>query len=251
MKLTENQVVRMNANFYGINMYLPNNMNDATITKDGKKYKFKNPEQYAELLAYVDGPKPEDWVYWAEPDLTELSNGEVEFRYHYRDTWLHARLICDGDVFTKWTSDISGDIVRLEKDDFLIKNYGKYWSGLGIIIPKDHPLIEKDKKYLKMWTVGGDKFKDELNISNKSSLKYLRGRYFESKKGTKLFKADPNGPHYLLQDDWGGCFASYWGRTLPEDQLYYKRASSNGGGSGYDYAVIPVGWKQVLKEEDL
>jgi hypothetical protein len=89
-----------------------------------------------------------------------------------------------------------------------------------------------------------------LNLEN-GSLDFMRGSYFVSKKGTKIFKIDPNGQHMLLRDDWGGAFNDYRGGTLPEDQLYYHRASSNGGGSGYDYAVIPVGWKQVLKEEDL
>ena len=75
-----------------------------------------------------------------------------------------------------------------------------------------------------------------------------------SKKGTKLFKLNPMGKHYLLKDEWGGAFNNYRGGKLPTTDrgaVYYRCASSNGGGCGNDFSVIPIDWKNTLSEEDL
>jgi hypothetical protein len=149
-----------------------------------------------------------------------------------------------------------GDVVELNDGSFLVKNYGKYTSGLGIIIDKDDDEavirngVETDHISLFRTHFEGSQF----NLGNMCSLSGIVGDFFVSKKGTKLFKKNKNGKHILLRDDWGGAFNSYYGGTLPEVQegaLYYRRASSNGGGSGYDYAIIPKEWKRTIRIEDL
>ena len=89
----------------------------------------------------------------------------------------------------------------------------------------------------------------KFNLPN-GELRQLTGEYFVSKKGTKCFRIG-NGPHIILQDDWGGAFNKYRGHTLPEDQIYYRRSSSNGGGCGYDYAIIPKDWRLQITEDDI
>ena len=155
----------------------------------------------------------------------------------------------------KTTTNLAAEVIGLESGDFLIQHYGKYSSNLGIIVPKNDPHIGPygEDQCIRLFQNADMKDKAEFNLGG-GTLDTLRGKFFVSKKGTKLFKVDPNGPHILLRDDWGGAFVSYRGGKLPTMErgaLYYRRASSNGGGSGYDYAVVPVDWKLEISEDDL
>lgn len=143
-----------------------------------------------------------------------------------------------------------GDVVELNEGSFLVKNYGKYNSGLGIIIDKsDDDAIGNERITLFKTSFDGSEF----NLGN-ISMTGIVGDFFVSKKGTKLFKKKSDGKHVLLRDNWGGSFSSYYGGTLPkvsEGALYFHRASSNGGGCGYDYSVIPKEWRRSISIEDL
>lgn len=145
-----------------------------------------------------------------------------------------------------------GDVIELNDGSFLVKNYGKYCSGLGIIVDKDDGSIEKEKDYITLFK---DSFEgQQFNLGNMCSISGIVGDYFVSKKGTKLFKKTSGGKHILLRDDWGGSFNSYRGGTLPdtnEGALYFRRASSNGGGTGYDYCIIPKDWRRSINIDDI
>ena len=58
-----------------------------------------------------------------------------------------------------------------------------------------------------------------------------------------------------MRIDWGGAFNRTRGldkdtvNSIPEI-LYYHKASSNGGGTGYDYLVVPVGFSKSLYDEE-
>lgn len=141
-----------------------------------------------------------------------------------------------------WSVVDTEGVVELNDGSFLIKDYEKYGSGLCIL--HSHPAFGYE--YVSCG-------KDDLNLSS-GSFDVLYGAYFVSKKGTKCFRVDKNGPHKLVRDDWGGAFNDYRGGSLPvegKDVLYYKRAKSNGGGMGYDYVVVPRDWKNVLSVEDI
>ena len=96
---------------------------------------------------------------------------------------------------------------------------------------------------------------DETDFNIPAKVSGFFGRYFKSKKGTDCFEVsdDPTtAPHILLIDNWGGAFNDYRGRELFKlPNLYQKRASSNGGGTGYDYVIIEKGTKYALDEEDI
>lgn len=126
---------------------------------------------------------------------------------------------------------------QLKDGTFAIGQYGKYMPNLTFISPI--PILQWENIDRTVY-----------NLPN-GDLSIIRGDFFTSKKGTKCFKVKQNGSHILLRDSWGGCFNRYRGGVLPENQLYFRRASSNGGGSGYDYAVIPKNWLYSLSEEDL
>ena len=148
-----------------------------------------------------------------------------------------------------------GDVLTMTSGDYLIQHYGKYASGLGIIVLKGDSHIGPygDDKCIRLFQEPDRKEKAEFNLGG-GTLDSIRGTFFVSKKGTKLFRVDPNGPHFLLRDDWGGAFNKYRGGKLPTmdgGALYHRRASSNGGGSGYDFSIVPVNWKLEISEEDL
>jgi hypothetical protein len=152
-------------------------------------------------------------------------------------------------------ASLSGDVVEMTNGDFLIQNYGKYCSGLGIIVSKgdNHIGPYGDDRCIRLFQEPDRLEKSQFNLGS-GTLDSIRGKFFVSKKGTKLFKLDPSGPHILLRDDWGGPFNKYRGGKLPTMEggaLYHRRASSNGGGSGYDYCVVPIDWKLEISEEDL
>lgn len=95
-----------------------------------------------------------------------------------------------------------------------------------------------------------DKLIKRMNFPTCCDLSYLRGDFFTSKKGTKIFKIKLDGKHVLIRDSWGGAFNQYHGHTLPQG-LYNHRASSNGGGCGNDYGVYPVDFRYSISEDDL
>ena len=153
-----------------------------------------------------------------------------------------------------WTNSECCEHVILGSGDFLLKHYGKYKSGLGIIIPKNSAEVDAEKRYIKLFRAENRISYEELNIGGKGLVDAVRGDFFVSKKGTKLFKVNPNGKHYLLKDEWGGCFNNYRGGKLPSTDrgaVYYRCASSNGGGCGNDFSIIPIDWKNTVSEEDL
>lgn len=128
--------------------------------------------------------------------------------------------------------------IELSDGKFLLKDFGKYKSDLLII--SDKPEIKYQKTYPK-----------EFNL-DKGDLTFIRGTFFVTKKGANAFRIEEKGSHLLLRDDWEGG-SKYWGFSLfkLDNLLYKRRASSNGGGMGYDYVVVPVGSKQKISIEDL
>lgn len=166
---------------------------------------------------------------------------------------MHFKVIWEKEEVT-WTNSECCEHVILDSGDFLLKHYGKYKSGLGIIVPKNSAQVDAEKRYINLFSFRDRISYEALNLGGKGFIDVVRGDFFVSKKGTKLFKVNPRGKHYLLKDEWGGCFNEYRGGKLPtidRGAVYYRRASSNGGGCGNDFAVITIDWRNTLSEEDL
>lgn len=126
--------------------------------------------------------------------------------------------------------------IKLDDGKYLLKHYGKYNTDLLII--SSSPEIN--------WSRVSN---DSLNLSD-GNISEIIGNFFKTKKGSLSFEITVSGSHKLLRDNWGGCFNSYRGETLPNDGLYYCRKSSNGGGTGYDYCVVDIDWKNVKSLDD-
>jgi hypothetical protein len=91
----------------------------------------------------------------------------------------------------------------------------------------------------------------EMNIPNVSLTGLVKGDFFVSKKGTKMFRVKTYGKHILLRDNWGGEFGDIWGDRLPkEDALFYHHVNGCGF-DGYDYAIYPRDWKRSVSVDDL
>ena len=135
------------------------------------------------------------------------------------------------------------NVITLDNGKFLIRDYDKYGSKLSILstLPK------------VVWEETQPK---EFNIASKREKIICRvyGEYFITKKGTKCFRVNPNGKHMMLRGFYGGAMRCadllYDVRNNPE-VIYHKDASSNGGGLGYRYLIVPRDWKQSLSEDDI
>ncbi|NPV12619.1 MAG: hypothetical protein HPY57_12605 [Ignavibacteria bacterium] len=127
--------------------------------------------------------------------------------------------------------------IELEDGKFLRKSWGKYEPNLLVISPIP---------YMDWESVEGVTFNLPLK-----KVEILRGRFFTSKKGSKVFEIlSGDAPHLLIKDSWGGAFEKSRGGVLPTDGLYYRQASSNGGGQGNDYAVVPKEWKKKVSLDE-
>ena len=146
--------------------------------------------------------------------------------------WVNNHRVVTGDNF-----------VALDNGQYLYRDFGKYKSGLVFVLrdkwTPDEFLTPSTPSYFNL--PAGD-------------LDIVLGDFWVSKKGTPCFRPKSDGTHVLIRDAWGGCFNDYRGGVLPDTDsgaLYYHRASSHGGGSGYDYCVVPYGWRVTLSEDDI
>ena len=132
--------------------------------------------------------------------------------------------------------------IQLNDGKWFTKHYSKYESNLGIIHVDPQLTWESiDPR--------------DLNLPNVGSMSVLYGDFFLSKKGTKCFQVKPitEAKHMLVRDSWGGPhnYHRYYGHTLPESNIYFYRSTSNGGGAGYDYSVLPLGWKNEVSIDEI
>lgn len=131
-------------------------------------------------------------------------------------------------------------IIVLSNWKFLMNKYGKYEPNLSFLsrIPK-----------IKFQNISSrDLNFDEWDFS------LIYWEFFTSKKWTKCFRILPKekAKHVLIRDNWWGAFNKYRWRTLPENNaLYYRRASSNGWGSWYDYGIYEKDFRNILSEDDI
>jgi len=131
---------------------------------------------------------------------------------------------------------------------FLYNWYGKYRPNLTLLFRE---LPADDSGEASIYAAGWQELRpEELNLEERGgSIRALRGEYFKSRKGTDCFRVRQDGPHMLLQHDWHRRQNI---TLLPdEDFAYYRHASSNGGGTGYTYAVAPVGWRRRVSIDDI
>ena len=132
----------------------------------------------------------------------------------------------------------SEHLIKLDSGEYLYNDCGKYRSNLTFV---GNP---------KSWKPTRGKYAD-YNVSPDGDITVLCGDFFKSRKGTNCFRPKEDGMHLLIIVDWGGAFNRTRGYCDFPTNIYHRRASSNGGGSGVSYWVIPVGWSKKLNIDEI
>lgn len=145
---------------------------------------------------------------------------------------------------------IYGDESYETETGYLVNKFGKYKPNITFVLPKIFDL-GKDGEIIDPLDYTEDKaMTDDMNVDFDGDAGFIFGDFWRSKKGGACFK--PKNPmkaeHLLIRVCWGGCFNSHRGLSRNEVEacrpLYYRSACSSGGGVGYDYIVLPVGFKK-------
>lgn len=141
---------------------------------------------------------------------------------------------------------------------FLVNRFGKYRPNITFIVPKTYDLNKNGKPIDPLSYIEDREVTANMNLDFDGSASFIFGDFWRSKKGGACFR--PKNPmqakHLLIRVDWGGAFDRHRG-NYPEDVkdidgvLYFRRASSNGGGSGYDYWVLPVGYTRLIHDVEI
>jgi hypothetical protein len=148
-----------------------------------------------------------------------------------------------------------GDFVYETATTFTVNLYGKYQPNISFVLPKDfsgNPLEYRHDPATREMIAG-------FGISfgtGESAVDVLFGDFWLSSKLKPHFrpKSPQTATHVLVRAGWGagsggsrtrGC----WDPPTAAD--YFRRASSNGGGTGNDYYVFPVGYHHVVRDEGL
>ena len=143
--------------------------------------------------------------------------------------------------------------IDLGQGGLLQRLYGKYEPNLCIVV--SNSLKRTESYYTDVWRILGNS--DDLtkhNIQYSGSVKYAAyGTYRKNAKGTDIFQLLPEAEakHKLICVDWGGAFSRTRGIKKPSDYTYFRCASSNGGGTGYDYLIIEKDYYQVVNIDDI
>lgn len=148
-----------------------------------------------------------------------------------------------------------GDKVVETATSFVVNAYGKYRPNVSFVLAKNFggdPLKYRSDTPTREMIAG-------LGLgfgTSESDVSVLFGDFWSSKAGKPHFR--PKSPlvatHFIVRAGWGGGFGRSRSRgswSAPEGSAYFRRASSNGGGTGYDYYVLPLGYYLVVCDEEL
>ena len=141
---------------------------------------------------------------------------------------------------------------------FLVNIFGKYCPNITFVVGKEVELDADGEPINPLKYVGDREVTDGMNMDFDGDAEFMFGDFWVSKKGGACFR--PKNPKVakdlLIRVSWGGCFNSHRGTYSDEANAiegvkYFRRASSNGGGAGYDYWVVPVGFARILHIDEV
>lgn len=131
---------------------------------------------------------------------------------------------------------------------FIFNDFGKYCPNLTFVIDREFNLDENGKVISPINYIEDREVTDSFNLDLNGEAKILFGDFWRSQKGGACFrpKDAKKAKHILVRVNWGGAFKSsrgFNGNGVHDcGALYFRCASSNGGGSGCDYWILPVGY---------
>ncbi len=141
---------------------------------------------------------------------------------------------------------------------FLVNEFGKYCPNITFVIGKEFELNAEGKVVNPLRYIVDHGVTDNMNMNFDGSPKFMFGDFWRSKKGGACFRPkDPmKAKDLLIEVAWGGPFNRTRGRYPDEAKAiegvkYFRHATSNGGGVGYDYWVVPVGFHRALRMDEI
>ena len=141
---------------------------------------------------------------------------------------------------------------------FLVNIFGKYCPNVTFVVGKEVELNADGEPINPLHYSNDREVTDSMNMDFDGEATFMFGDFWRSKKGGACFR--PKNPKFakdlLVRVSWGGCFNSHRGTYSDEANViegvkYFRRASSNGGGAGYDYWVVPVGFSRILHIDEV
>ena len=161
-------------------------------------------------------------------------------------------------------SDIKGMYKKYDcletESNYLVKRFGKYEPDMIFVISKKMEMEVNDNGKIidpLEFTYLYNHILEGMNVLFNGSVDALVGKFWISKKGNKCFSPCEisKASHCLIRVDWGGSFNSTRGNKPYEieeikDVTYFCHKASNGGGTGYDYWVVPKDFKNVIGDDE-
>lgn len=163
----------------------------------------------------------------------------------------------------KVTLEEAKDILGTDKifyngnSKFNVVDAGKYHSGITIEIPQAWTVNKKRKLESPISYKSAKELTDGMNVDFDGDASILLGRYRLSKNGRPVFELTrpTKAKDTLVKVSWGGAF----NRTRGQDKDYaeevgasfFTRRSSNGGGAGNDYWILPVDFVKDMDSRDV
>ena len=154
--------------------------------------------------------------------------------------------------------EMFGETCYETETGFLVNIFGKYCPNTTFVVGKEVELDANGKPINPLHYSSDCEVTDSMNMDFDGDAEFMFGDFWRSKKGGACFR--PKSPRVakdlLVRVSWGGCFNSHRGTYSDEAKAiegvkYFRRASSNGGGAGYDYWVVPVGFFRVLHIDEV
>lgn len=147
--------------------------------------------------------------------------------------------------------------INEQGDRLTVRQFGKYKPGLTIEMENSFArtfrevrasTLNAPREYADPYTYTACReLTDGMNMDwNADNVEVIFGRYRMSRTGRPVFAiTDPvRAKDVLIRADWGGSFSTTRGHSEEsagaEAAEYFHRAASNGGGTGYDYYIVPV-----------
>ena len=140
---------------------------------------------------------------------------------------------------------------------FNVIDAGKYRSGITIEIPQEWTIDKSRRPENPINYISVTELTDGMNIDFDGDANILLGRYRLSKNGRPVFEiTEPTkAKDTLVRVGWGGAFNKTRGQqgTYAKEvgASFFIRKSSNGGGVGYDYWVLPVDFVRDMEPRDV
>ena len=154
--------------------------------------------------------------------------------------------------------EMFGETCYETETGFLVNIFGKYCPNITFIVDKEAELDANGKPINPLHYSSDREVTDSMNMDFDGDAEFMFGDFWCSKKGGVCFR--PKNPKFakdlLVRVSWGGCFNSHRGTYSDEANAiegikYFRRASSNGGGAGNDFWIVPVGFFRVLHIDEV